>query len=224
MRVYVGSDPNLRGYNRFTTTLAGLPPVFDLDGAGNVTVKMDYRLNSGSGSGDIVVLVPESAFAGYAATDYVYLYSRFGGTFGASGGFEEWAVRTAPPTDFASLSGTVYFDANGNGVRDANSPGVYFDEYGLFGVMITLQGTNDLGQTILLTTTTDANGQYSFANMRPGTYSITQTQPAWFIDGEETVGSLSGEVENDRFFAINLNGVDGTGYDFGEIPLPDEPK
>ncbi|HBH54383.1 MAG TPA: hypothetical protein DDY91_21060, partial [Planctomycetaceae bacterium] len=40
--------------------------------------------------------------------------------------------------------------------------------------------------------TTDANGAYSFGNLRPGSYQITQTQPAGYLDGQETVGSAGG--------------------------------
>ena len=69
----------------------------------NNTALTNYALNSGSGSGDIQLLVLNSLFA-YAG-QYVYLYSKFGdGTYtgtvyGASDGFEEWALReaTTPP-------------------------------------------------------------------------------------------------------------------------------
>lgn len=36
-----------------------------------------------------------------------------------------------------------------------------------------LSGTNDANQTVFLTTTTDANGSYSFAGLLPGTYKVT---------------------------------------------------
>src|SRR5256885_2263790 len=96
LRLYGGSAPNLTDYSATAKTLAGLAPVFDLDSGGDVTVKMNYRLNPGSGGGDVTVLIPDSVFAGRSATDYVYLYSQFGGTWGANAGFEEWAVRTGP--------------------------------------------------------------------------------------------------------------------------------
>jgi SdrD B-like domain len=236
LRLYVGATPNLTGYNATTKTLAGLTPLFDLDGGGDVTVKMDYRLNAGSGAGDIFVLVPDAAFAGQPSSGYVYLFSKFGVTFGGNSGFEEWSVRSNPraehpPAQLASLSGTVYFDANGNGVRDANSGGSFIDEHGLGGVTITLQGVNDLGETVVLTTTTDGDGNYSFTGLRPGVYSLIETQPIGFDDGSETVGLFadgstvgSGLVSNDRFFDIQLHGVDGLGYLFGEITQDDGPR
>src|SRR5262245_21599094 len=88
LRLYVGSAGNLTGYNAATKMLAGLPAVYDMDGAGDVTVKMDYRLNPGSGGGDVTVLIPDAAFAGASANSFVYLYSKFGVTWGANSGFE----------------------------------------------------------------------------------------------------------------------------------------
>lgn len=69
--------------------------------AGNY-VLMDYKLNSGSGSGDLFMYIPLSTL-GAAGTNYVYLYSVFGSPapYGNNDGFEEWAVRseTFPPPD-----------------------------------------------------------------------------------------------------------------------------
>jgi hypothetical protein len=41
------------------------------------------------------------------------------------------------------------------------------------GLTIVLTGVNDAGQTITLTTTTAADGSYTFAGLLPGTYSVT---------------------------------------------------
>ena len=82
LRLYVGGSPSLTGYSAAIKTLAGLAPVYDMDGTQDTVVKMDYRLNPGSGGGDITVLIPDSAFAGASASSYVYLYSKFGQTVG----------------------------------------------------------------------------------------------------------------------------------------------
>ena len=55
----------------------------------------DYLLlddGNGSGSGDMIALIPEELFAGWGDGDFVYLYSLTG--FGQDGtdGFEEWGV------------------------------------------------------------------------------------------------------------------------------------
>ena len=63
------------------------------------------------------------------------------------------------PAGTASLSGFVYFDANQDGFID---PGT---DRALFGVVIHLRGTNDLGDTVDLVTTTDINGAYSFTGL-----------------------------------------------------------
>ena len=58
-------------------------------------VKMNYGLNSGSGSGDVRMFIPNSLFDD--SYQYVYLYSKFGvqgGSYVNNDGFEEWAVRT----------------------------------------------------------------------------------------------------------------------------------
>lgn len=79
LRIYVGSSGDLTGYNGSTLTLAGLSPVFDLDGAGDVTVKLNDRLVPAGGARDARVLIPDAAFAGRPGTGFVYLYSRFAG-------------------------------------------------------------------------------------------------------------------------------------------------
>src|SRR5262249_26694131 len=89
------------------------------------------------------------------------------------------------------LAGFVFSDANNNGVKD---PG----EHGIGGVAITLTGTNDQG-AVSLNTTTAADGSYKFDNLRPGTYAIQETQPANYLDGMDTIGSLGGNVSNDLF-------------------------
>ncbi len=59
-------------------------------------VLMDAARNHGSGSGDMYAFIPVSAFAGTAATDFVYMYCAFGGTDPSQGGFEEWTLVVNP--------------------------------------------------------------------------------------------------------------------------------
>ena len=110
----------------------------------------------------------------------------------------------------SSLAGSVFDDANRNGTRDGGEPAVA-------NVTITLTGIDDLGNAINLSTLTDVTGAYSFAGLRPGNYTLTETQPAGYGDGPETAGTLGGTVANDVISAITVTpGASGTGYTFAE--------
>ena len=228
VRIFIAGQPNLTGYDPGSMTLAGRIASFDLDAGSDSSIILDSRLNSGSGSGDMFLLVPAASLAG-SADSFVYLYSKFGVQSGATanGGFEEWAVRTTgtppPPTPgTASLSGTVFADRNNDGQKN-------FNDYGLLGVTIQLIGTDDSGNTVSLSTTTDADGNYSFTGLRAGTYTILEgTLPPQYgllFDGIDSVGTVNGIVNGsasdpdiDRFTGITLaDGDVGINYNFIEI-------
>ena len=91
-------------------------------------------------------------------------------------------------------------------------------EFGIANVTVTLTGTDDLGQSVILVTMTAANGSYSFTNLRPGSYTITETQPTAFITGKDTIGSLGGITRRNQFSEITVPaGVAGVQYNFGEL-------
>lgn len=72
------------------------------------TVTLDYDLNSGSGQGDMRMYIPLTNFAGVAASDFVYLYSHFGGLDAdhrTGDGFEEWSVISVPAPGALALLG-----------------------------------------------------------------------------------------------------------------------
>ncbi len=118
-------------------------------------------------------------------------------------------------TDIAvpgSLSGSVYIDSDGDGVRDA-------DETGIAGVTISLSGTNLLGSVISAQQTTDASGNYTFSELLPGTYTLTETQPRGFLDGLATVGTgATGAVAtSNQIDTITLaSGAAAAAFNFGE--------
>lgn len=88
----------------------------------------------------------------------------------------------------ASIAGRVYYDNNDNGSIDA-------DETGIADVQIVLTGTDDAGQPVNLTTRTDAQGNYSFPNLRPGSYVLTEPdQPAYTTNGITSPGTVQGSV------------------------------
>jgi uncharacterized repeat protein (TIGR01451 family) len=62
----------------------------------------------------------------------------------------------------ASLGNFVWLDTNGNGIQDGGETGVP-------GVTVELL---DLGNNVVATDTTDANGFYLFENLSPGSYAV----------------------------------------------------
>ena len=112
----------------------------------------------------------------------------------------------------ASLHGTVYHDRNNDGVQDAGEEGIEGTRIVLF---------DDAGN-VVSETLTDANGDYWFSDLPPGTYKISEMQPEDFIDGIDTLGNVDGvfhgEAGEDMFCDIVLeSGDEGQGYNFGEI-------
>ena len=62
---------------------------------GDNVVLLDYNQNTGSGQGDMEMLVPLSNFGGVNDDDFMYLYSYFGAwssDFDSGDGFEEWSL------------------------------------------------------------------------------------------------------------------------------------
>jgi len=110
----------------------------------------------------------------------------------------------------SSISGYVYHDSNNDGDRAGETP--------ISGVLVTLTGTDTLGNSVFLTATTNDDGFYRFADLRPGTYTITETQPAGWLDGKDTIGTPGGTSGNDVFTDIVLPaGYHGVENNFGEL-------
>lgn len=114
----------------------------------------------------------------------------------------------------ASLSGFVYVDVDNDGAFDLS-------EVPVAGATVTLTGTNDLGAVGPIVAFTDIDGAYVFANLRPGTYTLTETTPAGLIDGKDTQGTPgTGAPSNDQFSNITLPvGFVGLENNFGERGL-----
>ena len=113
----------------------------------------------------------------------------------------------------ASLGGFVYLDANNNGTKQP-------PEAGISGAAISLTGTDDLGAAVTMSGATGVDGAYAFTNLRPGTYTLTEQQPAGYADGQDMQGTPgTGTTGNDTFTNIVLgSGVNGQNNNFGELP------
>ena len=128
----------------------------------------------------------------------------------------------ATKIDFAfvkpvSLGNFVWFDANKDGIQDA-------DEVGVAGVTVTLDGQLDMDVVVdadgnlVKPVTTDANGKYVFTNLLPSSYGVTFTIP----DGYSETVSKAGDdraVDSDGWqtWTILKQGQDDMTIDLGLI-------
>ncbi len=111
----------------------------------------------------------------------------------------------------SSLAGFVYHDHNDNGAKESG-------EEGIGSVTITLNGIDDLGNPVNQVQATAADGSYQFGNLRPGTYVLTETQPAGWLHGKDTIGTPGGVTASHQFNNIQLaNGVNGMNNNFAEL-------
>ena len=123
---------------------------------------------------------------------------------------------TATPV---SISGNVYEDVTASGRLD-------FGDNPIAGVLLTLVDSD--GNTVA-TTTTGPGGAYNFATktdgspLFPGTYTLLETQPAGYLQGTNTVGTVDGATDGtlaglDRIGSIVLtSGQNSINNNFGEI-------
>ena len=88
-----------------------------------------------------------------------------------------------PLADPSSIAGSVYLDANNNGLfDDGETPLAY--------VPVTLHGTAN-GASVTITVVTKPDGSYRFDNLKAGSYTVIESQPNGLIDGFETFDNLS---------------------------------
>jgi hypothetical protein len=113
----------------------------------------------------------------------------------------------------SSLSGFVYLDADRDGVKEPAEPGVP-------GVAVTLNGTDYLGNPVSQAQQTGPDGSYAFGNLRPGLYTLLASQPAGYLPGSNSVGSLGGTVNGNQMSVNVPAGVAGANYNFAELLPP----
>ena len=101
---------------------------------------------------------------------------------------------------YSTISGTKYNDINGNGVKEGGEPG-------LINWRIKLFKNSHLIDSLL----TDANGNYTFTNILPGTYTASEALQSGWI---QTLPSTPG-----TYTVIITSGTTSTGNDFGNFQL-----
>ena len=109
----------------------------------------------------------------------------------------------------SSISGRVSADLDGDCQYDPGEPL-------LEGVTVHLL---DSQGNRIATTQTDADGEYEFANLTPGTYGVEEIQPEGYFDGSEKVGSEGGSLlAPDSIVDVTLiGGTHAVNYDFCEV-------
>ncbi len=122
------------------------------------------------------------------------------------GGVNSAAQNFVENIKYGKISGTVVEDANGNGKADAG-------ETSIGGVTIEL--VNAAG-VVVKTTTTAADGTYTFADILPVTWTVREVQPAPFVDGADSPGNLATVAGNDQFTVALQPDSHSAGNDFGE--------
>jgi len=107
-----------------------------------------------------------------------------------------------------SLGGRVYLSTELNCSQHENA-------LGLAGVTVFL--LNETG-TVVGETLTDAEGEYQFSNLLPGTYAVKEVQPADYFEGNARIGSGSGQRFNGSLLGEITVGVGDilVDYDFCE--------
>ncbi|MGD9648650.1 MAG: SdrD B-like domain-containing protein, partial [Pirellulales bacterium] len=104
------------------------------------------------------------------------------------------------------ISGQVHADRDGDCEVDPGEPLVA----GATVELLNAQGTP------IASTTTDADGRYSFANLVPGTYQVRLTTPNGYFNQGSDVGTAGGdELSSTLIGSIEIaSGTDALNYDF----------
>ncbi|MEZ7673694.1 carboxypeptidase regulatory-like domain-containing protein [Pauljensenia sp. 20925_1_27] len=107
-----------------------------------------------------------------------------------------------------SLSGTVYRDDSRNGDQDGTEPGYS-------GVTVQLL---DASGNVIATTTTDANGNYSFSKLPDGTYSVKVVKDGELADTEQTEDPDATKDNASEPVTLGEDNPTKDHIDFGYVP------
>ena len=113
----------------------------------------------------------------------------------------------------STFSGLVFLDINNNGQQDGSEPG-------LADVLLTLSGTDFLGNSVNQSIFTDLEGRYQFTDLAEGIYQVNQTQPSNLRNGLSILGTgATAQSADDVFLQIGLGAEsEAVDFDFSELP------
>lgn len=141
------------------------------------------------------------------------------------------SVLLLPAMTFAQnsqIGGWVYVDRNNDGALNFSSDPM--PELVIPDVTVNLYQLVNSNYQLLSTLQTSNQGRYQFNNLGAGTYRVEQIQPVGWLDGLDTIGSMTlngtstfppggalGTVSNNLFTGIVLpGGSTANFYNFGE--------
>ena len=92
------------------------------------------------------------------------------------------------PSVYSTISGTVWYDANGNGTNNVGETNLANVEIDLVQDVNT-NGIADSGEPVVASVNTDTNGNYSFAGVTPGHYVIREIDTLWLLQHRRFAGT-----------------------------------
>jgi len=115
---------------------------------------------------------------------------------------------------YGSIEGFKFEDLNGNGVKDVDEPKLQGWEIKLY---------NETGNRLISTTSTDAQGAYTFKSILPGNYQVCETNKTGWIVTDPAAGNVtsackqlavySGQITNISFGNFKLGSISGMKFE-----------
>lgn len=109
----------------------------------------------------------------------------------------------APATNVLTLGNMVWNDKNGNGIRETGEPGLPNVTVYLY---MDANNDNIADSAAIRTTTTDANGYYTFTNLNPGNYIVGAIIPTGFVKSNSAPSNDPDNNIDDDNNGVNLQG------------------
>jgi len=197
------------------TGLEGWIIFVDYDGDGVLDPNEPSDTTDADGAYEIDGVVPGTYWVREVlATDWTQSRGDFQVEFVSEGHYGEEGEYDFGNWTTTSLDGYKFLDKDADSVWDVSEPG-------LEGWTIYLIGTSVEGP-VMLSTNTDATGYYSFDDLPPGTYTVSEELPTgWYQSYPATgiwdVTVYSGEAQQTSLDFGNWEPLDPWGYKFHDL-------